>query len=385
MISGFSSCVYKSYPGSTFELMEEAVSKALEMANLSYNDVDGLLATYLPGTFDEKVHLHFFTNQVRQYLGIKARFIDTIDFGGASALAMVYRAYKAVKAGEADTVLCIIGGKASGIRSKGLTVDSLDRYTNDVSLTPFDDFYRIYGDMNPVSDYALVAMRHAKLYGTSDESRAELAVKQRYNAKNNPYALYKNDLSVKDVLSSPLISEPLHLLEIVYPVDGFHCFVVSKRNSPLYKLDILGYGEAHWQAMPPELQDIVQTPAVESSREMAYDLSKVDAFELYDSFTITVMLQIEDIGLVEKGKVAKFVEDKDISYKGEVPINTGGGSLNCGQPAYMSGGIILHEALLQLNSMAQGHQVDGAKKIFLNGIGGWNRSHSVSLILGVRE
>jgi len=88
------------------------------------------------------------------------------------------------------------------------------------------------------------------------------------------------------------------------------------------------------------------------------------------------------LGLVEKGKVGKFLEETDITYKGTLPVNTGGGSLNVGQPAYMSGGVVMEEALLQLNDMAEGRNV-GAKLILANGIGGWSRSHSVTLVLGL--
>src|SRR5579884_4118056 len=104
-----------------------------------------------------------------------------------------------------------------------------------------------------------------------------------------------------------------------------------------------------------------------------FPISRVDCFQLYDSFTITVMLQIEDIGLVQKGKSGLFVENTDIAPSGSIPINTGGGSLNTGQPAFMSGGVLLMEALDQLNNAAEGHQVEGADVVYLNGIGGWNR------------
>jgi len=352
------------------------------MAELEAKNIDGLATTFLPGVFDGKTHLHFFSNQLQQYLGIRAKYIDLLDFGGASALAMIHRARRAVIGGEAENVLCIIGGKASNIRTSGVTVDSLDKVRPEVSITPFDQIFRVYDDMNPVSDYALVASRHSKLFGTTDEQRAQVAVHQRRNAKNNPKALYTEELTTKKVLDSPLISDPLRLLEIVYPVDGFHAFIVSRKNRTLRNLDVLGYGEAHWPELPCELSDIVYTPATESAKKASYNMEKVDAFELYDSFTITVMLQLEDLGLTGKGQAGTFVERTDLGYSGEFPVNTGGGSLNVGQPAYMSGGVLLEEALLQLNDMASGHQVKDARVVCLNGIGGWNRSHSVTLILG---
>ncbi|WP_338599054.1 thiolase family protein [Sulfolobus tengchongensis] len=385
MITGFASNLYKKYDGSTFELLGDTANKALEIAGLEMKEIDGLFATYLPGTFDGYANSHFFTNQIAQYLGIKPKFTQIFDYGGASALSMIYRAYKAIKASEAESVLCVVGGKSSELRSKGVTVDSVDRAYSDVNLTPYDKLFRGLNDLNPVSDYALVANRHKYLFGSTDEQRALIAVKQRFNAMQNDKAIFKDPLTVEQVLNSPMVSSPLRLLEIVYPIDGFHVFVVSKRTSKsaLRNIDILGYGEAHWPFMPTELDDIVYTPAIESSRGLVNN--KIDAFELYDSFTITVMLQVEDIGLAEKGKGGLFFEKHDTTYKGDVPINTGGGSLNTGQPAYMSGGVILEEALLQLNNMANGHQVSDANVIFLNGIGGWNRSHSVSLILGERK
>lgn len=385
MIAGFASKVHRKFDGSAFELMAETVDQALEMAGIIPGEIDGLVTTFLPGVFDGNTYLHFFTNQVRQYLGLRARYIDMLDFGGASALSMIYRAQKAISAGEASSVICIIGGKASEVKALGTTVDSMDKVYDHISITPFDWIYRIYDSLNPVSDYALVAARHAKLYGTDDTVRAKLAVQQRFNGKGNDKAMYRDDLTVKDVLASPVISSPLHLLEIVYPVDGFHAFVVSSKHTSLRDLEIKAYGEAHWAEMPPELPDITITPAKDSSRVAAFDLERVDAFELYDSFTITVLLQLEDIGLVQKGQVAKFIEEHDLRYTGDIPLNTGGGSLNCGQPAYMSGGVILEEALLQLNDMAKGHQVKGVNNVFINGIGGWSRSHSVSLVLGERN
>lgn len=385
MIAGFASAIYKKYEGSTFELMADVVSSALDMAKMKKEEIDGLFITYLPGVFDGLAYPHFFTNQVSQYLGIRPKFAEVFDYGGASALAMIYRAFKAIKANDAENVLCIVGGKGSEVRTKGVTVDGMDKIYPGISLTPFDKFFRGLDEMNPISDYALVANRHKKLFHSTDEQRALIAVKQRFNAMSNEKALYRDPLTVDDVLKSPMISEPLHLLEAVYPVDGFHAFIVSKRQSQLRSIDVLAYGEAHWPEIPAELEDIVYTPAIESSKKANFNLSKVDAFQLYDSFTITVMLQVEDIGLSEKGKGGLFFENNDTTYKGNIPINTGGGSLNVGQPAYMSGGVILEEALLQLNYMAKGHQVNDVNVIFLNGIGGWNRSHSVTLILGERK
>lgn len=122
MILGFSSQVHKKYEGSTFQLLSSTVDGALEMAGIGRSSVDGIIATFLPGTFDGNLGLHFYTSQLAQYLGIRPRFLDYVDFGGASALAMLYRAEKAVSSGgDSENVLVIVGGKASPVREKKVT------------------------------------------------------------------------------------------------------------------------------------------------------------------------------------------------------------------------------------------------------------------------
>ncbi len=382
MISGFSEKVYKNYSGSSWELMDEAVVSALEASDIGRENIDGLITTYLPGVFGKEIYLHFFTDQLSTYLNIKPKTIEVIDFGGPSVFAALERAEMLIRNGRANNILLLFGGKGSLVRKQKATVDSLGDTISSVSNTPFRDLIRLYPNYNPVTDYALVAAKHSQLYGTSDEDRAELVVKMRKNAISSSRAMFNTPISVEDVLSSKVISSPMHLLEIVYPVDGFHAFIVSKKSKNMRDIGVLKYGEAHWPDLPPEIDDITVTPAEDSSKEFREDIARCDVFELYDSFSITIMLQLEDIGLVKKGKVGKFCAETTFSNNGDLPLNTNGGSLNMGQPAYMSGSILLYEALLQLNGLARGNQVNGARKIFLNGIGGWHRSHSVSIILG---
>ncbi len=382
MISGFAEAVYKKYDGSAYELMNEALVKALDMASLERSQIDGLFTTFLPGVFDGNLYLHFFPDQICSYLGIKAKHIESMEYGGPSVLAALYSAEKLVENGTLNNVLLLFGGKGSDVRSKKLTVDSYERMYSEVQNTPYSSLLKPYNYMNPVSDYAMVAQRHMKIYNSTDEQRAELMVKQRKNANRSEYSMFTGNLTVDDVLKSPVISYPLHLLEIVYPVDGFHAFIVSKKAKNLKDIKILGYGEAHESKLPPEMDDITVTPAYESSLKLRDKIKKCDFYELYDSFSITVMLQLENTGIAEKGKSGKFIENNSIAVDGDVPLNTGGGSINRGQPAYMSGSVLLYETLLQLNGMAGRNQVKSAGKGFINGIGGWSRNHSVSIILG---
>lgn len=381
MIKGFAESVYKKYDKSVYELMNESLSKALDMADLKRSEIQGLMTTFMPGIFDDNLYMHFFPDQVCNYLGIKPKYIDSLDYGGPSVLAALYRAERLLKTEDMDNILLLFGGKGSLVRSKKVTVDSFESLYDNVTNTPYKELLKGYNFMNPLSDYALVAQRHKDVYKSTDEQRAILAVKQRKNANDSQYSMFSGNLTVDDVINSPVISSPLHLLEIVYPVDGFHAFIVSKSPGKLRELKVLNYGEAHWSNMPPEQNDITVTAASESSAKFRNEIKKCDFYELYDSFTITVMLQLENCGIVPAGKSGEFIENTSISSDGEFPLNTGGGSINRGQPAYMSGSVLLYESLLQLNNMAK-NQVKSANKAFINGIGGWSRNHSVSMILG---
>ncbi|MEM4834989.1 MAG: thiolase family protein [Ferroplasma sp.] len=382
MIRGFSEAIYKNYEGSAYEIRNEAFNKALYMAGLERKDIDGFMTTFLPGVFDGNIYMHFFPDQICNYLGIKPRYIDSLEYGGPSVLSAFWRAENIVKAGMAENILLLFGGKGSEVRKKKQTVDSMENIYPEVVNTPYKPLLSGYNNMNPVSDYALLAQRHKKVYGSTDEQRAMLIVKQRENANRSGYSMFSGSIKVEDVLISPIVSSPLHLLEIVYPVDGFHAFIVSKNSGKLREIRILKYGEAHQSALPPEMMDITVTPAAESSSAFRNDIKKCDFYELYDSFSITVMIQLENTGLVPPGTSGSFLEKNSISVDGDFPLNTGGGSLNRGQPAYMSGSVILYETLLQMNEMAGKNQVKNPGKAFINGMGGWSRNHSVSMILG---
>ncbi len=382
MIRGFSEAIYKNYGGSAYEIMNEAFNRALVMAGLERKDIDGFMTTFLPGVFDGNIYMHFFPDQICNYLGIKPKYIDSLEYGGPSVLSAFWRAEHIIKSGMAENILLLFGGKGSEVRKRKQTVDSIENLYPEIANTPYKSLLAGYNNMNPVSDYALLAQRHMKIYGTTDEQRALLIAKQRENANKSGYSMFSGSITVEDVLNSPIISSPLHLLEIVYPVDGFHAFIVSKNAGKLREIRILKYGEAHQSALPPEMDDITVTPAAGSTSAFRNEIKNCDFYELYDSFSITVMIQLENTGIVPPGTSGRFLEKNSISVNGDFPLNTGGGSLNRGQPAYMSGSVLLYETLLQMNEMAGSNQVKSPAKAFINGMGGWSRNHSVSMILG---
>jgi acetyl-CoA acetyltransferase len=380
-IVGFGEHLEKEYKGSVFELFDRVASRALSMAGLQKSEIDGLISTTFWGTMEDPPFRLFFTDQIGHYLGLKTSFLETIDFGGPSFEAFVTRSCLALRSGLATNILCIGGGKASSLRNRPLPVNMYGR-------SWFSEIERLCPDFLPTSDYAMLAQRHAHEYGTTDYQRALLAVAQRKNALLNENALFKKALDVREVLGSPMICSPLHLLEIVPMVDGAHAFVISKTprgtNRAVY---VKGFGEAHDPSFLEERASILDLPIAASGKrafEMAHMTpNRMDIAELYDSYTITTLLELENLGFCGIGKSGKFIEETDFSLTGTMPLNTNGGSLNVGQPAMMSGGVILAEAVRQLMGAAGSHQVKDARTAVVNGVGGnMTVQQSVTLILG---
>jgi acetyl-CoA acetyltransferase len=380
-IVGFGEFIEKDSPLTVYDLIQRAVDQALESSALDLSSIDGLITTSLVGTFEDPPFRSFWPTQVSHFLGIRPKYIEYVEFGGPSYEAFVWRAQNAIKSGLAKTVLCVGGGKGSVRKKKamptGLFVNSW-----------FSDLY-YWDDFKPTSDYSLLATLHSQKYGTKNESRAKLAVAQRNNALKNAASLFKNPLSVDEVLASPMIASPLHLLEIVPVVDGAHAFIMTSelgraKNQPVF---LTGYGEAHDPNFLCERDDILDLPVRESSKKALESsggtkISDLDFAQLYDSYTITTLLELEGIGFCGKGEAGRFIEETDFSKDGSLPMNTGGGSLNVGQTAFMSGGVILAEAVRQLMGQAGAAQVNGARVGLVNGLGGNDTiNHSVTLIL----
>lgn len=379
-ITGFHQIIEKESNRSFFELIGEVAQGALEMGGLSIDAIDGLGIVHTTAIDDKPIRV-MLANQVANYLGInKLKYIDVAEFGGASFNALVYRAVKAVERDIAKAVLVIGGGKSSVFRRRRFDENLVAR--NYVSTHSVVEFL-------PTSDYAMVAMRYSHVYNASDEGRAMIAVRERANARYNKDALFREPISVADVLKSPMVSYPLRLLEVVMPVDGMSAFLIVNedlaKKSRITPVSVLGYGEAHDPRPLFDRDDILDTvipiSAGEALNSANVGLDDIDLFMLYDAYTIMVVLELEGIGLAKKGLGWRFAEEHDFSPSSTYPINVNGGSLNMGQPAYMSGGVILTEALIQLTGMAGERQVKGASKVLINAIGGI-LNHSTTLILG---
>jgi acetyl-CoA acetyltransferase len=240
------------------------------------------------------------------------------------------------------------------------------------------------------SGYALIAQRHMAEYGTTSRQLAKIAVDQRTNACANPDAMYYGTpITIEDVLESPLVVDPLHLLEIVRPCTGGSAFIVVSpeiaRRSERRPVWLLGAGEGNTRLTLSQ-RETLTTSTIAVSAPKAFEMAgvtpgDVDLVSVYDCYTITVLITLEDAGFCAKGEGGAFVEEHDLTYKGDLPLNTHGGQLSFGQPGLAGGMSHVTEAVRQLQGRAGERQVK-CELAFVNGNGGV-MSEQASLVLGV--
>lgn len=360
-------------PKTVLQLQAEAAKAALEDAGLTLRDVDAVFTAGSDWSWAPAM-------LVAEYLGIQPRYTDSTNIGGASFEAHVGHAVTAIRAGLCDVALITYGSTQRSQRSRRLGRSGPIRLT--------EQFERIWGLPLPVGAYALAAQRHMHLYGTKPEQLAEVAVATRKWAMLNPKAWMRDPITIDDVLNSPYVAEPLHRLDCCLVTDGGGAVVVtsverarSLRKPPVW---ILGHGECHSHFTISNMPDLTVTCAVESGRR-AFEMAGVrhediDVAEIYDSFTITVILSLEALGFCRPGEGGAFVEGQRTAPGGEFPMNTNGGGLSYCHPG-MYGIFLLIEAVRQLRGEAGPRQVPNAKLALVHGTGGV-LSSAATVILG---
>jgi len=361
------------------ELLAQVSREALRDATVAKEEVDGLLVG--PPLGEQAM---MWPTLLAEYLGIRPRFAELVDLGGASACGMVWRAAAAIAAGLCRTALCVTGD----------VLDPEAFYAprgGRPSRLPQREFETPYGPMGANSGYAMVAMRHMYEFGTTSRQLAKVAVDQRFNANANPDALFHDQpLTIDDVLNSPLVVDPLHLYEIVMPCTGAAAVVVTSperaKEAPHRPVWLLGAAEAATHMSLAQAPSITTSPVAKTAPaafEMAGVTPKdIDLVSVYDCYTITVVITLEDAGFCPKGRGGPFVEEHDLTYKGDLPVNTHGGQLSFGQPGLAGGMSHVTEAVRQLQGRAGQRQVKDCYLAFVNGNGGI-LSEQVSLVLGV--
>jgi acetyl-CoA acetyltransferase len=344
------------------ELMAQAAHAALDDAGLIAADVDAVFAV-TPYHWMPSVTL-------ADELAIRPRFTDSTNIGGASVVAHVGHALRAIATGGAEVALIAY---ASTQRSDA------GRLVTRAESSPYE---QPYGALFPISAYAMVAQRHMHEYGTTREQLAQVAVAASRWASLNPEALRREPLTVDDVVASPAISDPLRKLDCCLVTDGAGAIVLTTPERRTRKpVRVLGVGESHSHAHASSMRSFTRTDAVESSAA-AYEMAGVgprdiDVVELYDAFTINVVVGLEDLGFCAKGDGGRLVDR--IGPGGELPVNTSGGGLRYCHPG-MFGIFLLIEAVRQLRAEAGARQVQRARHALVHGYGGVFAGNATALL-----
>jgi acetyl-CoA C-acetyltransferase len=356
-----------------YQIMAESAHGALEDAGLSIADVDGLCTAGV-GPIGVLA--------LANHLNLRPSYLDSTNLGGSSFVAHVAHASAAIAAGLCNTALVLYGSTAA---SERFAVGTGGGAFGD----PPDAYEAIYGP-TVVGGYAMAAMRHMHEYGTSSEQLAEIAVTTRRHASLNPAAKYHDRITIEDVLASRLVSAPLHLLDCCMISDGGGALVVTSaeraRDSKKKPAYVLGAAEAvrHTGIGREDLLEVAAAQSGPKAMAMAgVGHRDVDLCMIYDSFTITVLLTLENLGFCKRGEGGAFVSDGRLAYDGPCPTNTDGGGLSSNHPG-MRGIFLVIEAVKQLRREAGARQVKRCSVALCHGTGGViSRRHSgATLILG---
>jgi acetyl-CoA acetyltransferase len=240
------------------------------------------------------------------------------------------------------------------------------------------NFVDVYGYGGPNSLMALIQRLHMENFGTTLEQIGKIAMAQRFNAINNPQALFREPMSLQDYLNSRMISDPVRLFDCVMPCSGAECIILASEEKAKQLTDKLVYlvtdaEKIHYQVtnmLPDKTTFGMKLVGEKIFSEVKRE--DIDLFEIYDDYPIAVMIQIEDFGYCKKGDGGKFVDAHDLTYRGDFPVNTGGGELSVGQAGLAGGFLHVVEALRQLRGEADGHQVAKAQRALVTGIGWLN-------------
>lgn len=365
---------------SSLELQADAALAAAADAGISFSAIDGLITTPL-----RVERWNMPCGVVASALGLRPQFLATEDLAGASGAAMIHHAVMAVEAGQCDTVLCVAGQNLLSHRSRSQAVQSMAE-----TGSAHPQFEVPYGPLVP-SLYALIAQRHMHEFGTTPEQLAEVAVAMRYHGSLNPNAHKREPITIGDVLQSKMITSPLHKLDCAIVSDGAAAVIVTTTEQagdlPQHPIYLLGQGYGLRHSHVGETEDLTSTGAVESGnaafQRAGVARSDIDVAQIYDCFTITLIIELEDLGFCAKGEGGRFVEGGRIRLGGELPVTTHGGLLSGGHPGLPGGFFHVVEAVRQLRGTAGERQVHDAELALVHGNGGVASVHC-TLILGKR-
>lgn len=362
------------------EQVADLAGLALADAGLALQDLDGLVVT--------GAHFHeanqFVPAMVGEYLGVALNFAETIDLGGASSVGAVWRAAAAIELGLCKAVLCVIPARmapASDCDDHAAEVMKASRYGGHSTRwgAPEAEMDLPYGHMAQNTGYAMIAQRYAATHGYDAAAMARICVDQRFNADHHPDAIFRGQpITVEDVLASRLVAEPLRMLEIVMPVAGGAAVIVARediaRRCRHRGVRVIGCGEHVSTKSPSYASDMLATPIGPASRR-AFEMADcvpadVDMAQIYDCYTITVLLSLEGAGFCAPGEGMRFLRENDFTFNGSFPMNTHGGQLSFGQTGSAGGMTQVIEAMQQIQGRAGERQLKRHDLAYVSGTGG---------------
>ncbi|MBK7250432.1 MAG: thiolase family protein [Gammaproteobacteria bacterium] len=361
------------------EQVADLAAQALLDAGLELPEVDGLI---VPGPLFHEATM-FVPAMAAEYLGVAVDYAEVVDLGGASAVGMVWRAAAAIEMGLCNTVVCVIPARMAPLapnEDMGEFVRA-SRFGGHSTRygAPEAELDLPYGHMAQNTGYAMIAQRYAAMHGYDAAAIARIAVAQRFNAGRNPEAIFHGQpITVEDVLASRMVAEPLRTLEIVMPVAGGAAVVLTgtgrARSCRQRGVRVMGCGEHVQSKSPSYVRDMLTTPIGRASRK-AFAMAglkpaDVHMAQIYDCYTITVLLTLEDAGFCGKGEGMRFLREHDLTCEGDFPMNTHGGQLSFGQAGFAGGMSQVIEAMQQIQGRCGPRQLKQHDLAYVSGTGG---------------
>jgi len=358
------------------ELCVDAAMAALKDAGLDRSEVDGLVTC---NAMSQPLLYH--AEAVAEYLQIFPRYCLAAGAGGGTTFSIIHHAASAIATGMADVVLVTMADslRSSLTREQAMMMQS---------STGHPQFEQPFGATVPAY-YALIAQAHMHEYGTTSEQMAEIAVAARAHAALNPAAQMRDPITVDDVMNSRLIADPLRLLDCSLVSDGGSAVILTSaekaKDFPHQPVYLLGAGEGHSHEHISQARSLTTSAAKEAGGR-AYAMAglspaDMDFAQLYDCFTPTVLVELEDLGFCAKGDGGAFAASGALGPGGAMPVNTHGGLLSHSHPGNPGSMFALTESVWQLRGTAGDRQVPEAEVGLVHAQGGIMSSHT-ALILG---
>ena len=373
-IAGIGTTAFGKLPGrSSWSLQAEAVKRALDDAGLTKDDVDGL---FTEPPFSEPLLLH--GHSLGRMLGVKTNYLSTLSIGGATAGTLIQQAAMAIEAGMCEVAVCVYGEN----QKTGLPM--LFGRAQMGRGQPMSDEIAYGMAGGPVME-ARSAMRYKHEFGVTDEMFGSVAIAFRAHAVTNPNATYRDPLTMEEYLANRIVSEPFRVLDCtIASSDGGVAVVVTSAERardcakpPAY---IAGMGAGHNLDALKDPTHYTHFAGARSS-ERAYRMAQltpddVDTAQLYDCFTSTVLITLEDYGFCKKGEGGHFALEGNLKSGGSLPTNTSGGMLS---EANMTGWNHIAEAVRQVRGESTS-QVDGCEVAIVSGHGGFQAAHATLIL-----